>query len=84
MNNEQLKEILENQLKLLAERSNKSVVYDEVCRLTHAMTEIVPLIQSLSDDGLVSYPVRVQMSIQDLTDLYQGRHMSQQKMLSGN
>lgn len=84
MNNEQLKAMLEKQLELLAKRSEGTGSNAEVCTLTHAMTELVPLIQSLSDDGLVSYPVRVQMSIQDLTDLYQGRHMCQQKMLSGN
>ena len=84
MSNEQLKATLEKQLQLLVKRSEETESNAEVCTLTHAMTELVPLIQSLSDDGLVSYPVRVQMSIQDLTDLYQGRHMMQQKRLNGN
>ena len=76
-----LESILKAQMQLLADRSQNAGV-EEICALTHAIVELAPLIQSLSDDGLVSYPVQVQMTMQDLTDLYRGRHLSQQQMLS--
>lgn len=82
--NEKIKEILETQMAILAERSKDKSNTPALGMLTHAMAELAPLIQSLSDGGLVSYPVQVQMSIQDLTDLYQERHIAQQQILSDN
>ena len=77
-----LDKILKEHMALLAKRANTANSVSDLCELTHAIVELAPLIQSLSDDGLVSYPVQVQMTVQDLTDLYQGRHLSQQQMLS--
>ena len=77
MERKELPEIFENQLKLLAERSKGEKDNTVLCAITHAMAEIAPLIQSQSDDGLVSYPVQVNLSMQDLTDLYRGRHIGQ-------
>ena len=79
-----LETILKNQMTLLADRAKAEISFEGLCALSHAIVELAPLIQSLSDDGLVSYPVQVQMTMQDLTDLYRGRHLSQQQMLSDN
>lgn len=84
MERKELPEIFENQLKLLAERSKEERDNTVLCELTHAMAEIAPLIQSQSDDGLVSYPVQVNLSMQDLADLYRGRHINQFEKCSRN
>lgn len=84
-NNFSLENILKTHMTLLADRAQNSTTSSrDLCELTHAIVELAPLIQSLSDDGVVGFPVQVQMSMQDLTDLYRGRHLSQQKMLSDN
>ena len=79
-----LETILKSHINLLAEKAKNEHSAAGLCALTHAIVELAPLIQSLSDDGLVSYPVQVQMTMQDLTDLYRGRHLAQQQMLSDN
>lgn len=75
--------ILKEHMTLLAKTAHKAKSVEDLFALTRAIVELAPLIQSLSDDGLVSYPVQVQMTMQDLTDLYRGRHLSQQQSLSG-
>lgn len=74
--------ILKEHMALLAKTAREAKSVEGLCALTRAIVELAPLIQSLSDDGLVSYPVQVQMTMQDLTDLYRGRHLSQQQLLS--
>ena len=79
-----LEKILKDHMKLLAQKAKSENCCENLSSLTHAIVELAPLIQSLSDDGLVSYPVQVQLSMQDLTDLYRGRHLSQHRMLFDN
>lgn len=79
-----LEATLKEHMALLASKAHTAISAQELTELTHAMVELAPLIQSLSDDGVVGFPVQVQMSMQDLTDLYRGRHLSQQQTLYDN